>query len=332
VTEKITPLVVLEGEEKFLKDEEISSLRAFLGSQHSNVEVSEFDGNQVSTASVLDEVRTYPLFRGGKLVILRNAETLLGQDGELFKKYLDSPSAFSCLVIDLDRLDRRTSFGKAAQAARIVKTCSPLPEKEVPTWLIARAQREHGKKLRAEDARLIVEFVGGDLSLLAAELEKLASVSADSPVIEREKIESIVARGRPRDLFSLANAVERKDAKTAVGLLIEIVMQGALQRNQTVEHDTTRIQEQIINVLRWTINRLIRANLLLSKGVSGDEVAQKLRVSPYFADSFFAALRRFPEAECLRCHSEILRADLSLKSEDREPESVLTALVLSLCK
>lgn len=330
--EKVTSLVVLEGEEKFLKEEEISSLRALHGEQHSNLQVFEFDANEVSTASVLDEVRTYPLFRGKKLVILRNAETLLGQDGELFKKYLDSPSAFSCLVIDLDRLDRRTSFGKAAVAAKIVKTCAPLPEQKVPAWLIARAQKVHGKKLSTEDAKLIVDFVGGDLSLLAAELEKLASLSVDSPVIERKKIESIVVRGRARDLFTLANAVERKDAKTAVGLLVEIMMQGALQRNSTIERDPARIQEQIINVLRWAINRMIRANLLLNKGVSEDEAAQKLRVSPYFADSFFTGLRRFPEAECLRCHSEIVRADLSLKSEDRDSEGVLTALILSLCR
>jgi DNA polymerase III delta subunit len=332
VKEKVPPVVVLEGEEKFLKEEEISALRASIEAQFGSAEFLELDGNSATPALVLDEVRTYPLFGGGKLAILRNAQTLLEEGGELFKNYLGSPSKFSCLVLDLEKLDRRTSFGKAASGAGIVKTCAPVPEREVAAWLIAHAQRVHGKKLRAEDARLIVEFVGCDLSLLANEMEKLASVSADSPAIEREKIESIVVRGRARDLFALSNAIERKDAKSALSLLIEIMTQGALQRDLSVEHDPARIQEQVINVLRWSMNRLIRANLLLSRGVAEDEVAQKLRISPYFADAFFASLERFPEAECLRCHSEIVSADLSLKSEDREAESVLTALVLSLCR
>ena len=137
----------------------------------------------------------------------------------------------------------------------------------------------------------------------------------------------------PRSCQSISRRKgERKDAKSAVGLLIEILTQGARQRNSTVERDVGRIQEQVINVLRWTVNRLLRANFLLGKGVSQEEVAQRVRVSPYFADSFFAGLARFPESECFRCHSEIVAADLSLKSEDREPESVLTALVLSLCR
>ncbi|MFH1422305.1 MAG: DNA polymerase III subunit delta [Planctomycetota bacterium] len=328
---KIPPVIILEGEEKFLKDEEISSIYKAFEKTFPCVDTFEFEGNKVSLAIVLDEVRTFSLFQGAKIVIVRDAESLLQENGDIFKQYLESPVKSACLVIDVKKLDGRTSFAKTVKAAKIVKSFTSFSEKDATSWLIQRAELLYHKKLNLDNARLILEFVGSDLSLLSSELEKVVSLSHDN-VIKREEIESIVVRGRARDLFALSNAVERKNSKVAITILMEILTQGALQRDSKIERDINRIQEQIINTLRWVLGRFIRANFMISKGTTREETAKRLGIHSYYTGNFLESLSRFSETECSRCHGEILSADLSLKSEDKDTESVLTKLVLSLCR
>src|SRR5262249_44403201 len=76
------------------------------------------------------------------------------------------------------------------------------------------------KKKLARDAEVeLKNRLGGDLRLIAVELQKLAAFAGDKPSIQREDVQAIVAPVREEEFFAVAEAVGEGDAGKALHLL-----------------------------------------------------------------------------------------------------------------
>ena len=64
----------------------------------------ELDGERAEPADVFDELRSFAMFGGGKIVILRNAEAFITRYREAIENYVASPSDSATLILRLTSL------------------------------------------------------------------------------------------------------------------------------------------------------------------------------------------------------------------------------------
>lgn len=185
---------------------------------------------------------------------------------------------------------------------------------ELPGWLVERARNRHGFELTREAAQAIAAAVGADLSVLDAELAKLATAAADRP-LTLERIRALVPSTRRIDRWAWLDLVAGRRYGPALRSLDDIL---------TSERGVP------------LISGLVEHHLLLGIAVQGGGATVRQALGEtgrgYLAwkAKTYAAQARGWSAEHIRVALRRLqRADRQLKSGGKD-RAVLEELLLSL--
>src|SRR4029079_5012416 len=92
----------------------------------------DLEGEKAELAEVLDELRSFAMFGGGKLVVVRNAEAFITRFREQLENYLESPSSSGTLVLRVTTLPSNTRVYKLIQKVGVVEKCEPPKAAELP--------------------------------------------------------------------------------------------------------------------------------------------------------------------------------------------------------
>ena len=220
------PVYLLHGDEEVLKDEAIRALLdASVGTNRDfNLDVRY--AADLTRESFNALVNTPPMLAERRAVVVRGMEYVGKRKTKLrdeLGRYLENPNPTTVLVLVVaagEELD-----------ADITRACTtvnlePLAADRVPRWLSHHASTL-GITLAPEAAELLIHAVGGDLSSLARELEKLGSLAAGTGrPITAEDVTSLVGVRRGETIYDLIDAaMERKAARAAQ--LVEPVLEQA---------------------------------------------------------------------------------------------------------
>jgi len=219
------PVYLLHGDEDVLKDE---AVRALLDAA---VDPGARDFNyDARFAADLDPevfhalVNTPPMLAERRAVVLRGVEQLGKRKSKLrdeLVRYLGAPNPTTLLVLvtgagedpDPELARRATSVALAA-----------LEPERVPRW-IAHYAAKLRLTLEPEAVDLLIAAVGNDLSALARELEKIATLAGDRPATAAD-VTALVGVRRSETVHDLVEAaLERRAARAAQ--LIEPVLEQA---------------------------------------------------------------------------------------------------------
>src|SRR5262249_890944 len=97
----VKPIYALVGSEPFLQLQKLAEILAMLPS---DTQRADFDGEKAELASVLDDLRSFALFGGGKVVVVRNADEFISRYREQMEDYVANPSSSATLVLRLESL------------------------------------------------------------------------------------------------------------------------------------------------------------------------------------------------------------------------------------
>jgi DNA polymerase III delta subunit len=195
------PVYALVGTDVFLQLQELARI---LAQMPADVQRSDFDGDSAQLAEILDELRSFAMFGGGKLVTVRNADKFLTNFREQLEEYVARPSDSGTLVLRLSSLPANQRIYKLIQKTGQVVSCEP--PKDLARWAIEHAKTAHKVALALDAARLLVELIGEDLGRLDTEIAKLA-INADGGKITSELVTTNVAFTREREMWDLTNAM-----------------------------------------------------------------------------------------------------------------------------
>jgi DNA polymerase-3 subunit delta len=219
------PVYLLHGDEDVLKDE---AVRALLDAA---VDPAARDFNFDSRfAADLDAetfnalVNTPPMLAERRAVVLRGVDQLGKRKSKLRDEllhYVSAPNPTTLLVLVAGAGEDPDA--ELARRATTVALAALEPER-VPRWVT-----HHAAKLKltlAPDAvDLLIAAVGNDLSALARELEKLASLAGDRPATAAD-VTALVGVRRGETAHDLVEAaLERRAARAAQ--LVEPVLEQA---------------------------------------------------------------------------------------------------------
>ena len=176
------PVYALVGADSFLQLEALGRIRQ---SMPPDVQRIDVDGERAELADLLDELRSFSMFGGAKLVVVRDADELLARHREALENYVASPSEGSVLVLRFNgALPKNQRIYKAIAKTGEIVECEPPKPAELSRWLTARAKTVHKITLTPDAIELLKDLVGDDLGRLDNELAKLAldPESASKPV------------------------------------------------------------------------------------------------------------------------------------------------------
>jgi DNA polymerase-3 subunit delta len=223
----VSPVYYLVGAEDLLKVDlarEISdrvldpSLRDFNFDQRT---ATSLDPEELSTL-----LNTLPMMADRRVVILRDVEGWQKKSrgrAELLR-YLARPAAETVLVLVQGAADPEPE----AEFARLAVTvrCAALPPDRVLRWIGHRAG-QLGIALQPDAADHLLHAVGSDLTTLDAELAKLASLAAGTP-LTRELVGDLVGVRHGETLYDWRDAVLQDSTSRALSLLRPVLDQSGI--------------------------------------------------------------------------------------------------------
>ncbi len=313
----LRPCYALVGGEHFLLREARRTIcKTVVGDGHADAAVVEYTGD-ATLQEVLDELRTPSFFSSKKAVIVEDAAAFVSEHAKALVRYLKSPASFSCLVLILDKLDKRSALAKAVQALGGGVECGAISKGQLPGWIVRRAS-EYGKRIGRDAAELLVDHVGRDMAELDAQLANLASLVSAERTISIEHVRELVSDKRKRPIYELTDAVGKRQPGEALKVIEKLLLQN--------EPAT-----KIIAVLAGENARMWGALRMLRRGKNPDEVGRALGVRPFLVNGLVQRTRRFSESDLSRNHRLLLKADIDSKTGASEQSSLLERLVIQLC-
>ena len=227
----LPPLIVVTGEEPFLKEPLIAAAGRAAG------EVETFaprsgEGDAAACGRLLEAWSTPTLLGGPRLIVARAADALL-QRGRLarLEERLEAGTPPHTLLVTLETLDGRTRLARRLQQLDGLVALPPLrdapppwasPRADEPTeleqWLAARA-RDESLALQPEAAAELVRRLGNDPARLAGTLSQLKLIlKPGAPVTARD----VAAHVRPTGAQQLA-LFESRLRGGAIGPTLELL-------------------------------------------------------------------------------------------------------------
>ena len=258
------PAYALVGADAYLQTEKLADM---LASFPRDLQRIDLDGEKAELADLLDELRSFAMFGGGKLVVVRAADAFITRFREPLENYLAQPSSSGTLVLRVASLPSNTRVFKLIQKVGSVEKCEPPKAADLPRWIIGHAKSAHKLVVLLDAAQLLADLIGDDLGRLDNELAKLA-VQSDTGKLELKDVQKGVAFQREQEMWDMTNEI-------AAGRTTE-----ALRRwRQLVQMDPSSEFRAVTWLGMW-LEKVQQAIVMRRKGMGGFAIASALKIWP----------------------------------------------------
>ncbi|MFC1705363.1 DNA polymerase III subunit delta [Planctomycetota bacterium] len=333
------PVVVVEGEEDFFKEEAIRAVYAAMpGAERLKV---QGDARDMDPARVLDELRTSSLFSSTKIVVVREAQPFVQSVGEAVASFAEAAFAGRTLILDLKKLDRRTRLAKRVKNAGHIVECKrlfaevapwhsgPAWDTELARWVVKRLG-ERGKAIGTEEAYHLTLITGSGLFEIDATVEKLSLLLGGRDRVTDGDIEAVAGHTCRNSTFAVAEAIADRDSLRALQLLHTAFRVG-MTTGKGVITDASGVAIVCLGSIHRKLDELRRVRHHLERDGSTDTrtLATAVGIAPFAARRAIRQARAFQTVDLEGCYRALLRCDLGIKGRAGGP-AALERLVVEL--
>jgi DNA polymerase-3 subunit delta len=339
---KLRPAYVFVGDEAFFRKRcREAILKHLVQPDLKDFSLFDFDLVETDLAEILDRARTPSLMAPFQIFFVRGVKNLFGRgsnDGKLsaIEEYCKDPNPDAVLIFVADHISipadaRRMDMTDKDRYERIRETMGQycaivelarVEEGEAIRWLTEYCATQQ-VKIDADAARELVDALGGDMTMISNELEKLSLYVGDKRHITLGDVETMVLAAKQRSLYELTDAISSKDRVRALQMLDAILTTG--------DGDEAAIGH--LYMLAKTFRQML---VILERNVRDQRMLwaalwQGFRVPPFAADDIIRQARRYKsKRELTRAIRLVAKTDLSLRSNPPSKRLVLEKLVLDL--
>jgi DNA polymerase-3 subunit delta len=339
---KLAPGYVFVGDEAFFRKRcRDAVLQQLVPADVRELSVYDMDLSETELQQVLDRARTPSLMAPFQVFFIRGVRNLYtrGKHDDEFaavEDYFKNPNPDALVVFVADHISipadsRRMDLQDRDRYERIRETlgeyCTVLEfarvdEGDAVKWAVETANAED-VKLDTEAARELVDSLGGDMMMVANELEKLVLFVGEKKRITLGDVETMVLAAKQRSFYELTDAISARDRARALSVLEAILNAG--------DGDEAAIGHL------YMLSRTFRQMLVIFERNVRDSRAlwqalwQGFRVPPFAAEDIIRQARRYKSRrELTSAIRRIARADLAIRSNPVSKRLVLENLVLDL--
>lgn len=210
------PAILLISEEQYLLKEREDQIRdSLVGPENRDLNFLVLYGWETGANDVVEFLQTMPFLADCRLLILREVQTL--KDHKPVMEYLANPNPASCLLMTSSELKKKDSRFKAISALANTSELRKPAGRAMVKWVENRFA-ESGKSIEYDLAEILVQIMGGDMTLLASEIAKVSIGSGENRQITQEDL-AVSVPGGVEAVFSLLDAVGDGDRSRAMSAL-----------------------------------------------------------------------------------------------------------------
>ena len=320
-------VVVLICRDSFLRSHYTAEVVKTLESIHGEIDRFEFDGDDVASGDVLEELQAVGLLHTHKLVIVDKADRFLvgsaqakgpSRTRQLLESYAGSPSEGSTLLL-------RAETWNAGKLDKLVDVfrIGVESEEEAARWCLQRAMKAYESAMDPAAADLLVRRVGLDLGRLDGELNKLGTIVSGRSITTADVREAVGA-SREEEAWAIKAAILLDGPDGSLEVLREIFDLSATRKDVPAF---------------WAIIELLRAihaaSVLSRQGVAGWELKQAAgifdrKTERPTADQILSLSRRMDPTEATRRLREALALQADLRRGIGDPRHAVEGLAVGL--
>jgi len=293
---------VVIGKDRFLKQEWVRQLREkTLGlSAEAALNFQEFSAAD-EFQTFLDFVQTVPFLGANRLAVFWAFDDCSGEERTGLVERIDSmPSSAVLVVVSEEGNTRKDAVLRALSEKGRLVACHTPSDREWGAWMQGRAQSA-GKTLKSNVVMPLLEKTGKDSAGVARAIEQLATFVGKKSEIEAEDVKALLGRSLHEDVFGLIDHLLKKDATQALKGLANLFSSG------------TRAPE-IIAVIAGQLDRMLRFRERLEAGEAAVDIANQLKIHPYYQRKFFDQAATTSTGELKENLGRLLECDEAIKS------------------
>ncbi|MEW6189353.1 MAG: DNA polymerase III subunit delta [Actinomycetota bacterium] len=315
----LKPVYLIYGSEKLLLEEALDRLKArFAKEAPLDFNYMEFRGGEDSTSTMIQAAQTVPFLSDRRLVVVKDADKLSPSEVSLLSDYFKNPSEHACLVLVAGKLDKSDRLYKAIEKFGEIHEYKLRFRKDYPNW-IKKQFLKKGKVVTKSAAEFLFQTIGQDLSRLANEIEKISLFYDDKKELDIEDINYVTGKTPGDTIFDLMDFISRRDETHALSAL-DCLLKGG----ETI----TSIFHMIVRQFRL----LLKAKVLLERGANERQLMRELELPSFAVERLKQQCRNFSFKQLKRAYELLLKADLDMKSSDKNPRLILETLVVKILK
>ncbi len=331
-------VVAAVGPESFLREQVLRDVVATVLGDPDSPDVvvltgapTSSDADEETLARFFDETRTGSLFGSRKVVVLRHADALVGRHKKAFGDWFENPGSAAVAVLLAEELP--AALEKAAEAAGLVVRCGGRGTRgESPLAFASRRAAARGKRLGRNEAELLVELLGADLTGLENAVEVLSLHAGEAEVIGRDDVEALYQSSREGSVWAFGDRLVLGDVPGALAEASRCFNEGVPEYtgSRKVTRSETTVAVRLVSAFATAVCRVLEVRAQLDAGVPRQDVKLAGRV-PWSAREVArdAATRRRPAAiEALAVFAE--ETDRAMKSGGAVGRAAVARLVAAV--
>jgi len=246
-------------------------------------------GRDTSAAVLADQCKRFPMMGNFQLVALREAQDMdlkKDESQQQIISYLKNPAPSTILILGFKYKSPPIKVMNAAKKEEkrvIIFESKKKNEGELPVW-ISEQVKENGYAINNKACIMLIEYLGNNLEKIANELGKLYINHPKDQQITEEVIERYIGISKDYNVFELQKAIAQHNI---------------FKVNQIILYFAANPKEnsifKIIPILFSFFSKLMNFHSIEKK--SPQEIAGKMKISPYAVDEYIRAARYYPPSK-----------------------------------
>jgi len=331
-------LYVLHGEDDFSLRQALEEIKRGIGDEvTSATNTTVLDGQQVTVDQLQAICAAMPFLAEKRLVIIngllerfepkaksgrrkKNGSTSARQDEykRLGEYLLQVPESTVLVLIDSRIIRGSNPLLRQLSSRAKVMSFPLLRDVKLRQWIQKRVA-EKGGSISPQAVDLLVRYVGGNLWIMANEVDKLV-LFASGRRIEEGDVRQVVSYAQEASVFAMVDAILEFRAGTAEQLLQQLLQQGAAPA-------------YLLVMLSRQVRMIVRVKELSRQRKSEMEIQDKLELASEFAlRKTLEQASRYSLARLKEVYHRLLEADLWIKTGKYDAELALNILIAELCQ
>jgi DNA polymerase III subunit delta len=201
----------------------------------------------------------------------------------------------------------------AEQYGKVIQNMLPKGA-ALENWITKRAKRLN-VSIAPEAKKLLADFIGNNLRLLANELDKLATYVGKEATINIDDVRQLSAQVQEARIFDLTDALAQRNRQQALNILHDLLSDGEPPL-------------KLLSTITTQVRSLLLVKELAQKGMRAPQIASTLGIAPFIVDKSLRQVGKFSPAQLEGAYRQLLATDAALKRSRLTPEMALDLLVV----
>ena len=318
-------IYLIHGEDDFVSSEKLRFFKTGSIKKYGDFNITEFNKENIDLQRFSSDVRSLPFLGEKRVVILENILSELKKDER--KKLIETalvPNDQTVVIF----FENHDLLNKKTKTKDIEEFISKIDRKNIFYYNnmdVAQLNRWVADKLKSLGFTIepraingLVALVGNNSRQLDNEIKKLTSYKHKERSINNEDVVKLVRANVDTGIFSLTDALAKKDTKTAQKILKNII-------------DSGEEIYGVLSMIAFQFRNLIYIKIAEAERVPTQVLLSETKMNPYVHKKTVPQVRNFTLERLREIFHLIFETDLAIKTGEKEPELALDLLIVKIC-